>query len=173
MNSKGSSTGSLKRVENKAPTGRRPAQTPAHHNPPHGKAASLPKTVGIGEAHTPKSADGFVFYSSPLLALVCLPETPPATFTLAVAAEETGVHPELLLYYCRLGLLGPARARRGVQPTFDGAALEEISRIEHYRRHLGVQRRALPLVCALWREGERRHIQLRFLEPTSGYAYSS
>ena len=49
------------------------------------------------------------------------------------------------------------------EPTFDENALHEVRRIEHYRRHLGVGRRAVPLICELRREGERLQIELRFL----------
>lgn len=172
MNSKGSSTKSPKRVENRAPAGRRPVRAATHQAPPEGKAHKPPARAAAGAGPAQEPASGFVFYSSPHLTLICLPDRAAAALSLLSAAERAGVHPDLLLYYCRLGLLGADRARRGARATFDEAALEEVSRIEHYRRHLGVQRRALPLVCALWREGERRHIGLRFLEPTGGYAYS-
>jgi DNA-binding transcriptional MerR regulator len=97
------------------------------------------------------------------MTLVCLPIEAPACFSLKTVAGITGVHPEMLLYYCRLGLLGPQRAAMEREVTFDEEALLEIGRIEHYRRHLGVHRRALPLVCNLRREGERLQIELRFL----------
>jgi len=74
----------------------------------------------------------------------------------------------LLLYYCRTGLLGPDRADVAKNPVFDAAAINEIERIEHYRRHLGVQRKALHLVEELWREGERLRVELRFLQPKKG-----
>ena len=48
-------------------------------------------------------------------------------------------------------------------PTFDDNALYEIRRIEHFRRHHGVNRRALPLLCELWREIDRLKSELRFL----------
>jgi DNA-binding transcriptional MerR regulator len=110
-----------------------------------------------------------VFYTSPVVTLVCVPPGPARSVSLAAAARLSGVHPELLLYYCRTGLLGPERAAQGGgHPVFDAEALEEIGRIEHYRRHLGVQRRALHLVEKLWREGERLRIELRFLKPQGG-----
>jgi hypothetical protein len=105
----------------------------------------------------------FVFYANPALTLVCVPARAPALFSLEAAAALTGVHPELLQYYCRLGVIerfddGPAG-----EPTFDENALHEVRRVEHYRRHLGVCRRALPLLCELRREGERQQIELSFL----------
>ena len=98
-----------------------------------------------------------------MLALVCVPADAPALFSLDAAADLTGVHPEMLRYYCRLGLLGEDRATRANAPTFDEEALREVRRIEHYRRHLAVSRRALPLICELRREAERQDIEIHFL----------
>ena len=105
----------------------------------------------------------FAFYVNPTLALVCLPTDTPVLFSLETAADLTGVHPEMLRYYCRLGLLGADRSVGEREPTFDEAALHEVRRIEHYRRHLAVSRQALPLVCELRREAERQHIEIHFL----------
>jgi DNA-binding transcriptional MerR regulator len=82
------------------------------------------------------------------------------------AAHLTGVHPEMISYYCRLGLLDDRPDPVTTRPTFDNDALVEISRIEHYRRYLGVHRRALPLICQLRRECERMRIKLAFLGDT-------
>ena len=106
----------------------------------------------------------FIFYSNPTMILVCTSLNAPSHHSLASAAQLTGVHPEMLRYYCRVGLVNSGRGVLGDEPTFDDDALEEVVRIEHYRRHLGVGRRALPLVCELRREGERRQVKLRFLE---------
>ena len=109
---------------------------------------------------------GFILYSCTALTLVCLPPGPPPRHSLTDAAHLTGVHPEMLRYYCRLGLLdAPLDAVSG-EPTFDNVGLEEISRIEHFRRHLGVHRRARPLICQLRRECERMQIKLAFLGDT-------
>jgi len=105
----------------------------------------------------------FTFYVSPARALVCAPAETPTLFSLRVAADLTGVHTEMLRYYCRLGLLGVDRAESEYEPTFDEDAVREVGRIEHYRRHLAVSRRALPLICELRREAERQHIEIRFL----------
>lgn len=110
-------------------------------------------------------ATNFVFYTSPALTLACIPSGPAPKISLSSAARISGVHQELLLYYCRTGLLGPDRADVAKNPVFDAAAINEIERIEHYRRHLGVQRKALHLVEELWREGERLRVELRFLQP--------
>ncbi|SDR66735.1 MerR family transcriptional regulator [Opitutus sp. GAS368] len=103
----------------------------------------------------------FIFYVNPTLTLACRPAGTPALHSLAAAADLTGVHPEILQHYCRLGLLGAQRA--GSEPTFDDNALYEVRRIEHYRRHHGVTLQALPLFCALSREVERLQTEVRFL----------
>ncbi len=106
----------------------------------------------------------FTFYSSPTLTLVRVPCDEPVLFPLETAASLTGVHPEMLRYYCRAGLVEATLGAWGDQPRFDEDSLGEVRRIEHYRRHLGVGLRALPLISDLRREGERLHIELRFLK---------
>jgi DNA-binding transcriptional MerR regulator len=101
--------------------------------------------------------------ASKILARIEIVEAASAAYPLDAAALMTGVHPEMLRYYCRLGLLGTRRAGTEREPTFDDNALYDIRRIEHYRRHHGVSRRALPLVFALLREVERLENEVRFL----------
>ena len=95
-------------------------------------------------------------------------------FCVAVTGVTTFPHAEredylrLLLPFSfgadgRQGLLGPERTDPDDDPTFDDNALYEIRRIEHFRRHHGVNRRALPLLCELWREIDRLKSELRFL----------
>ena len=105
----------------------------------------------------------FTFYSNPTLTLVCVSEDAPALFSLDEAASLTGVHQEMLRYYCRLGLIDGLHRLANTDLVFDLDALLEIRRIEHYRRHLGVGRQALPLICDLRRQGERLDIDLPFL----------
>ncbi len=102
----------------------------------------------------------FVFYVNPVVTLMGVPEESPALYSLETAAHLAGLHPEMLRHYCRLGLLGPQRVEG--EPTFDDNALYEIRRIEHCRRHHGVNLQALPLICELWREVERLQTELRF-----------
>ena len=142
---------------------------------PHGRATPQPAPRGKTATPTRRNAGrkpdaepaavvtNFTFYVNPTLALVCLPADTPALFPLEIAADLTGVHPEMLRYYCRLGLLGTDRAEGERTPTFDEEALHEVRRIEHFRRHLAVSRQALPLVCELRREAERQHIEIHFL----------
>lgn len=97
------------------------------------------------------------------LTLVRVAEAGPATYSLEAAAGLAGVHPEMLRYYCRLGLFGEARARPETEPVFDDDAIYELRRFEHYRRHHGMNRKTLRLVCGLWREIERLQNEIRFL----------
>lgn len=103
----------------------------------------------------------FIFYVNPTVTLACVPAGTPALYSLATAADLTGVHPAILQHYCRLGLLGAHPAGR--EPTFDDGALYEVRRIEHHRRHHGVSLQSLPLFCALSREVERLQTEVRFL----------
>jgi DNA-binding transcriptional MerR regulator len=96
------------------------------------------------------------------LTLVLVAAARPAAYSLATAAELAGVHPEMLRYYCRLGLLGEARARAETDPTFDDDALYELRRFENYRREHAVDRATLRLICGLRREVERLEAELRF-----------
>jgi DNA-binding transcriptional MerR regulator len=85
-----------------------------------------------------------------------------STYSLADAAQVADVHPELVRYYVRLGLFGPARGSPESEPVFDDDAIYELRRIEHYRRHYGVNRRALPLISRLLREVARLEAEVRF-----------
>lgn len=105
----------------------------------------------------------FVLYSEPTVTLGRVPAGTPARYSLATAAHLTGVHPDLLRYYCRLGLFGAAATDPGREPVFDDDALYALRRLEHYRRQHGVNRQALPLLHALEREVERLEGELRFL----------
>ena len=95
--------------------------------------------------------------------LVRVTEAGPAIYSLETAARLAGVHPEMLRYYCQLGLFGAARVQGETELVFDDDALYELRRFEHYRRHHGVNRRTLRLICDLWRDVERLEAELRFL----------
>ena len=86
----------------------------------------------------------FVFYASPSLTLICVPHTETSWYSLETAAELTGVHPEMLQHYCRLGLCGAPS--NGPEPIFNTEHLAAIRRIEHYRRVQRVNLAALPLI---------------------------
>jgi DNA-binding transcriptional MerR regulator len=105
----------------------------------------------------------FVFSERHVLMRVGVIEAGSAIYSLDAAAALTGVHPEMLRYYCRAGLLGAQRSRKESEPTFDDDGLYQVRRIEHFRRRHGVNRRALALLCELWREVERLQTELRFL----------
>jgi DNA-binding transcriptional MerR regulator len=106
----------------------------------------------------------FTFHSNSTLTLMCVSAEAPSHYSLTELAQLSGVHPAMLLYYQRLGLIAAQSTGAGIEPAFAGEALDEVRRIEHYRRHFGVSRRALPLLCELRREGERRHLELRFMD---------
>jgi hypothetical protein len=133
---------------------------------PRPKPAQPGRRAAKAARASAEGAGDFILCSCTALTLVCLPPGPPARHSLADAAHLTGVHPEMLRYYCRLGLLDARLDAVTREPTFDNDALEETSRIEHFRRYLGVHRRALPLICQLRRECERMQIKLAFLGDT-------
>ena len=97
------------------------------------------------------------------LTLVRVTEASPAVYSLEAAAHLAGVHPEMLRYYCQLGLFGEARARPEAGLVFDDDALYELRRFEHFRRDYGMNRRTLRLISGLWREVERLEAEVRFL----------
>lgn len=146
-----------------------------HSSPPSRKTskASLgqktgphaPDKFGSDHGSHPKKAreQNFAFYANPTLALVCVPSGAAAHFSLEEMAHLTGVHAEMLRYYSRVGLINSRRGFLETDLFFDENALHEIRRIEHYRQHLGIGLRALPLICELRRAGERLQIELRFL----------
>ena len=85
-----------------------------------------------------------------------------STYSVDEAAALSDLHPELVRYYCRIGLFGPSRADAAWEPVFDDDAIYELRRIEHYRRHYGVSRRALPLISGLLHEVARLEAEVRF-----------
>jgi DNA-binding transcriptional MerR regulator len=105
----------------------------------------------------------FVFTTNPTLTLVSIPAGAPARYSIDTAAHLTGMHPDLVRYYCRIGLLGAGRTGTGEDPVLDDEALYGLRSIERYRRAHGVNRRALPLLWALEQEVERLQAELRFL----------
>ena len=102
-----------------------------------------------------------------LLTLVCVTETGPTTYTLETAADLAGIHPEMLRYYCRLGLCGDVCARHEDQLIFDDDAIYQLRRFEHYRRNNKLSRKTLRLIFSLWRDIELLQTELRFLRGTN------
>lgn len=103
----------------------------------------------------------FILYENPEVAMISLPPGALALYSLEAAAECTGVHPQMLLHYCRLGLFGVDLPRHGKEFVFDDHALSEVRRIEHYRQQGGINLNALPLICELWREIDQLRNELR------------
>ena len=144
-------------------TSPRGGPTPVAASISQGKSSRTKNGFRDGHGRPKTSTTDFIFYTNPVLTLVCVPPDSPVLFSLEDTADLTGVHPDLLLYYWRSGLI---EGRRGEPETglfFDENALNEIRRIEHYRQHLGVGRRALPLICELQRTSARQKIELHFL----------
>jgi DNA-binding transcriptional MerR regulator len=97
------------------------------------------------------------------LTLIAIREAAPATYSLETAARLAGVHPELLRYYCRIGIIGEARGAADAEPLFDDDGIYEVRRFEIFRRQHGLDRRTLRLILDLRREVERLQGELRFL----------
>jgi len=135
------------------------------HAPDRKMGAQVPQKFDPAHpSRSKKTAErNFAFYANPMLALVCVPSGASAHFSIDDAAHLTGVHAEMLRYYSRVGLINSQHGFLETDLFFDEDALHEIRRIEHYRQHLGVGLRALPLVCELRRASERLQIELRFL----------
>ena len=85
------------------------------------------------------------------------------TYSLEVAAQLGGVHPEMLRFYCRRGLFGAVRMSSDAEIIFDDDSLFELRRFEYYRRHHGMSREALRLITSLAKEVERLEAELRVL----------
>lgn len=98
-----------------------------------------------------------------VLTLVEVTATGPTTYSLETAAQLADVHAEMLRYYCQIGLFGESLALPEAPLVFDDDALYELRRFEHFRRHHGVNRKTLRLLCGLWREVELLQKELRFL----------
>ena len=84
----------------------------------------------------------------------------PARYILAEAARLAALHPEMLRYYCQLGLCGEARAQPAAELVFDDTSLDELRRFEHYRRRHGVDRQTLRLIGGLKREVGRLQAEI-------------
>lgn len=85
-----------------------------------------------------------------------------AGYTIDAAAELTGVEPDLIRYYCSHGIVAVVQTKTRERPVFDDDAIYELRRIEHYRRHFGVDRSALAFIGGLLREVARLEGELRF-----------
>ena len=148
------------RLPSSPPRTRKTSEAPGHKI-----GTDAPEKSDSGRAlHSKKAIErNFAFYTNPTMALICVPSGASAHFSLEDAAHLTGVHAEMLRYYSRVGLIDSRRGFLETDLFFDEDALLEVRRIEHYRQHLGVGLRALPLICELRRAGERLQIELRFL----------
>jgi hypothetical protein len=88
--------------------------------------------------------------------------SPLATHNLEETARMVGMHPELLRYYCRQGMLGESMVAAQPETRFDDNAIYELARFEHFRTCHGMRRRTALLVCSLLREVDRLREELQF-----------
>src|SRR5665213_4159441 len=116
-----------------------PAAAPLHREKKHAQKKAGPEPER-GRSET--NSTDFIFYTNQTLTLVCVPSDAPVLFSLADTTDLTGVHPDMLRYYWRSGLIQVRPGEPESELFFDEDALHEIRRIEHYRRHLGIGRRA-------------------------------
>lgn len=86
-----------------------------------------------------------------------------AAYTLEAAADLSGIHPDMLRYYCQAGLLGEKFCHTEAEVRFDDNALYELGWIEYYRNHHGVNRQALTVIFELRRDLQRLQQEVRFL----------
>ena len=131
--------------------------------PAKAKKGDTPQLKPGSEMHPKEVSIRFTLHQNPTLTLACVSVDTPPLFSLDTVAGLTGVHPEMLRYYWRAGLIDALHSLSEIELFFEESALHEIRRIEHYRHHLAVSRRALPLICELRREAERQHIEIQFL----------
>ena len=104
-----------------------------------------------------------VFAEETSLTLVCMTEAAPRSYSLAVTASLAGIHPEMLRYYCRLGLFGESHAGLEAEWIFDDDALYKLRQFENYRRTHGLNRKTLRFIFSLFRDIEILQTELRFL----------
>jgi hypothetical protein len=116
-----------------------------------------------GPVSSPSKMSNFVLSEKQSLVLVYGNTGNRASYSLEDLARQADIHPDLLRYYCRRGIFDASGARSDSEPVFDDDALFELRRIEHYRRLYGVSRRAIPLLCNLWRDVARLQAEVRFL----------
>lgn len=87
-----------------------------------------------------------------------------STYTLKAAAEITGTHPDLILYYHGRGVFGPSVSAPKGTLVFDDDGIYELRRLEHYRRHITADKPALALIAGLLRQVARLEAELRYRE---------
>lgn len=85
--------------------------------------------------------------------------TPP--YTVEILAQLAGIPPELLLDYCRRGVLGVAFIQTSARLEFDDETLYELRRVHRLRTTHEVNLQALPLLAELLREIDRLREELR------------
>ena len=96
------------------------------------------------------------------IALLAVREIIPNTHSLENASRLTGMHPALILYYCRRGLLGPSPKALGPESTFDDDSVHGLLRFQSIRRELHLERRTALLICMLMHQVESLQKDLQY-----------
>ena len=104
----------------------------------------------------------FVILEGRSVELVAVPSSTGARYSIDAAAQLAAVHPDMVRYYFRRGMLGTLGAGSEAEHSLDDDALYELRRIEHFRRRFGLNRRALLLLSRLLRDVERLEDEIRF-----------
>ncbi len=125
-----------------------------------------------GQVKGERMATRIVLSQGQVLVPACLPTGSEFRgFSLEVAATYLGIHPDLLDYYCRRGLLG--ESMRGESPRFSPEVLEQVRLIGYYRSRLKAGRLALRLLCEFHRLCVKNHVTIAVLNPPySGFTPS-
>lgn len=92
--------------------------------------------------------------------LVRVQRTPPSRLSLEALAARTGVHPQLIRRFVRLGLLG-ARQDRSGRLSFDAAAPALVARIQRLHDGMWMNYASIGLVLDLLDRIDRLETALR------------
>ena len=92
------------------------------------------------------------------------PESAREPYDLATAAHLTGVHPERIRHYCRIGLLEDVPDPGRGEFRLTDHAVYELRRIEYLRVDEGVNLRGIRIILDLLHRTEQLHEALRFHE---------
>ena len=98
------------------------------------------------------------------LASVTRIEIHPAVYTLDELAELGEIRPEMLRYYCRLGIFGEARVKPDSDLEFHDDDLYLLRRVELFRKEHSVKPRTLRVIVELWNEIGLLRAERRFLK---------
>jgi DNA-binding transcriptional MerR regulator len=87
---------------------------------------------------------------------------------LAGAAEQSGLHPDLIRDLCRAGFIETRMSDDANEWYFDDHALYVLRRVHELREHKGINLRGIRLILEMLREMERMEGEIRFLRDRLG-----